>query len=157
MAVIVIVMLGPAAAQSSQSWAWCVNQGSTFSADQQINGCSSIIQSGRERPRNLSVGYYSRGLAYYDKATTTAQSPSSTKRSGSIRNLPPPIPAAALGTTTRQAPDQSPAARAAQRRLAGLARLVAGQAGNTLLHKALLSAPAAAALQHSDSPAPHRT
>ena len=63
----VIVMLGPAAAQSSRSWAWCVNQGSTFSADQRINGCSSIIQSGRETRRNLAIAYYSRGLAYYDK------------------------------------------------------------------------------------------
>jgi tetratricopeptide (TPR) repeat protein len=63
----VIVMLGPAAAQSSRSWAWCVNQGSTFSVDQRINGCSSIIQSGRETRRNLSIAYYSRGLAYYDK------------------------------------------------------------------------------------------
>ena len=63
----VIVMLGPAAAQSSRSWAWCVNQGSTFSVDQRINGCSSIIQSGRETRRNLAIAYYSRGLAYYDK------------------------------------------------------------------------------------------
>ena len=63
----VIVMLGPAAAQSSRSWAWCVNQGGTFSADQRINGCSSIIQSSRETRRNLAIAYYSRGLAYYDK------------------------------------------------------------------------------------------
>ena len=46
----VIVMLGPAAAQSSRSWAWCVNQGSTFSADQRINGCLSMIQSGPRDP-----------------------------------------------------------------------------------------------------------
>ena len=63
----VIVMLGPAAAQSSRSWAWCVNQGGTFSADQRINGCSSIIQSSRETRRNVAIAYYSRGLAYYDK------------------------------------------------------------------------------------------
>jgi tetratricopeptide (TPR) repeat protein len=63
----VIVIFGPAAAQSSQRRAWCVNQGGTFSIDQRINGCSSIIQSGRESPRNLAVAYYSRGLAYYDK------------------------------------------------------------------------------------------
>ena len=63
----VIVMLGSAAAQSSRSWAWCVNQGSTFSVDQRINGCSSIIQSGRETRPNLAIAYYRRGLAYYDK------------------------------------------------------------------------------------------
>jgi lipoprotein NlpI len=63
----VIVILGPAAAQSSQRRAWCLNQGGTFSVDQRINGCSSIIQSGRESPLNLAVAYYSRGLAYYDK------------------------------------------------------------------------------------------
>ena len=62
-----IVILGPAAAQSSRSWAWCVNQGGTFSAGQRINGCSSIIQSSRETRRNLAIAYYSRGLAYYDK------------------------------------------------------------------------------------------
>jgi lipoprotein NlpI len=62
-----IVILGPAAAQSSQRRVWCLNQGGTFSVDQGINGCSSIIQSGRESPRNLAVAYYSRGLAYYDK------------------------------------------------------------------------------------------
>ena len=48
-------------------WAWCVNQGGTFSTDQRMNGCSSIIQSGRESRRNLAIAYYSRGLAYYDK------------------------------------------------------------------------------------------
>ena len=63
----VMVMLGPAPAQFSQKRAWCVNQGGTFSVDQQMNGCSSIIQSGRESPRNLAIAYYSRGLAYYDK------------------------------------------------------------------------------------------
>ena len=63
----VMVTFAPAAAQLSQKWTWCVNQGGTFSADQRINGCSSVIQSGRETPRNLAVAYYSRGLAYYDK------------------------------------------------------------------------------------------
>jgi tetratricopeptide (TPR) repeat protein len=63
----VMVMWAPAAAQLSQKWTWCVNQGGAFSADQRIDGCSSIIQSGRETPRKLAVAYYSRGLAYYDK------------------------------------------------------------------------------------------
>jgi tetratricopeptide (TPR) repeat protein len=63
----VMVMVAPAAAQFSQKWAWCVNQGGAFSADQRINGCSSIIESGRQIGRNLAVAYYSRGLAYYDK------------------------------------------------------------------------------------------
>src|SRR6516165_10283722 len=63
----VVVMLPPAAAQVSEKWAWCVNQGGTFSADQRISGCSSIIESGRQTRRNLAVAYYSRGLAYYDK------------------------------------------------------------------------------------------
>jgi lipoprotein NlpI len=63
----VMFMLAPAAAQLSQQWASCVNQGGTFSADQRINGCASIIQSGQETPRKLAIAYYSRGLAYYDK------------------------------------------------------------------------------------------
>ena len=63
----VMLVLAPAAAQISQNWAWCVNQGDAFPADQRINGCSSIIQSGRETRRNLAIAYYSRGLAYYDK------------------------------------------------------------------------------------------
>ena len=63
----VMVMLAPAAAQVSQKWAWCVNQGGMFSADQRISGCSSLIQSGRVSGQNLAVVYHSRGLAYYDK------------------------------------------------------------------------------------------
>ena len=63
----VMLMWAPAAAQHSPKWASCVNQGGAFSADQRINSCSSIIQSGRETGRNLAVAYYSRGLAYYDK------------------------------------------------------------------------------------------
>ncbi len=62
----VMVTLAPAAAQVSQKWTWCVNQGGTFSADQRMKGCSSIIQSGRESRHNLAVAYHSRGLAYYD-------------------------------------------------------------------------------------------
>ena len=54
---VVMVTFAPAAAQLSQKWTWCVNQGGTFSADQRINGCSSVIQSGRETPRNLAVAY----------------------------------------------------------------------------------------------------
>ena len=38
----VMVMLAPAAAQFSQNWAWCVNQGDAFSADQRSGACSSI-------------------------------------------------------------------------------------------------------------------
>ena len=63
----VMLMLAPAAAQISQNWAWCVNQGDAFPADQRISACTSIIQSGRETQRNLAIAYYSRGLAYYDK------------------------------------------------------------------------------------------
>jgi lipoprotein NlpI len=63
----VMLMLAPAAARLSQNWAWCVNQDDAFSVDQRISGCTSIIQSGRETPRNLAIAYYSRGLAYYDK------------------------------------------------------------------------------------------
>jgi hypothetical protein len=55
MSVAVVVMLAQAVAQSSQKWAWCVNQGSAFSPDQRINGCSSIIQPGRETRRNLAL------------------------------------------------------------------------------------------------------
>ena len=65
--VAVMVIVAPAAAQLSEKWALCVNQGGAFSVDQRINGCSSLIQSGRETQRNLAVAYYSRGLAYYDK------------------------------------------------------------------------------------------
>ena len=63
----VMLVLAPAAAQISQNWAGCVNQGDAFPADQRISACTSIIQSGRETRRNLAIAYYSRGLAYYDK------------------------------------------------------------------------------------------
>ena len=45
---------------------WCLNNGNTFSAEQQINGCSAAIQSGRGTPETLGLSLVLRGTAYYN-------------------------------------------------------------------------------------------
>ena len=58
----------PGKAQESQDWQWCVNKGDTFSADQQIAGCTAITQSGQETEKDrLAKAYSSRGIAWLDK------------------------------------------------------------------------------------------
>jgi tetratricopeptide (TPR) repeat protein len=57
----------PAAAQTQQQIDWCVNQGSAFSPDLQIGGCTASIQSGRLSGKALARAYVSRGDAYDDK------------------------------------------------------------------------------------------
>src|SRR5712691_11010247 len=47
---------GPAQAQQSQAWTWCVNK-EKASPDLQINGCTTVIQSGKESQKNLSIAF----------------------------------------------------------------------------------------------------
>ena len=47
-----------AGAQQSQNWQWCVNEGNAFSPDLAINGCTAIIQSGKESQKNLAIAFY---------------------------------------------------------------------------------------------------
>ena len=55
-----------ASAQLSQPWTWCVNK-EKASPDVQIKGCTSVIGSGKETPKNLSVAYNNRGNGYRTK------------------------------------------------------------------------------------------
>ena len=57
----------PASAQMSQNWQWCVNKDDRYSVDLAINGCTAVIQSGRETQRNLAIAFYDRGNAYEDQ------------------------------------------------------------------------------------------
>lgn len=55
------------AASVKQVKAWCINDNDTFSADLQIKGCSSIINSGVHDRGILSAAYVGRGLGYLKK------------------------------------------------------------------------------------------
>ena len=55
-----------ASAQLSQPWTWCVNE-EKASPDVQIKGCTSVIGSGKETPKNLSIAYNNRGNGYRTK------------------------------------------------------------------------------------------
>jgi len=61
------LLISQAVAQTRQQIDWCVNKGNVFSPDQQINGCTAAIQSGRGMEHGASGGYTSRGVAYRDK------------------------------------------------------------------------------------------
>ena len=55
-----------ASAQLSQPWTWCVNK-EKAAPDVQIKGCTSVIGSGKETPKNLSIAYNNRGNGYRTK------------------------------------------------------------------------------------------
>ena len=59
--------MSPAAAQTEKKHEWCRNSGAVFSRDQQINGCTSIIQSRRASAPELLWAFHNRGYAYYRK------------------------------------------------------------------------------------------
>ena len=66
---------GPAWAQTPQQRDWCYSP--TATDDQKIDGCSALIQSGRETPANQAVAYLDRGIALdnkglYDQAIADA-------------------------------------------------------------------------------------
>ncbi len=64
---VVAAMSLPAEAQTSRNWTWCTNKGHINSTDQQIEGCSAIINAGKETRKNLSVAYNNRANGYADK------------------------------------------------------------------------------------------
>jgi lipoprotein NlpI len=59
--------LGPASAEQSQNWKWCVNKNNAYSPDLAISGCTAFIHSGRENRKNLAAAFNNRGIAYDDK------------------------------------------------------------------------------------------
>jgi len=51
----------------------CLNRGKTFAFDEQISGCTTVLQSDRVSDGNRAVAYVNRGIAYagkkdYDRA-----------------------------------------------------------------------------------------
>ena len=56
---------GPAWAQTQQQHDWCYSDAATD--DQTIDGCTALIQSGRETSVGQAVIYYNRGIGYDDK------------------------------------------------------------------------------------------
>ena len=58
-----------AVAQQSQNWSWCRAENAT-PFDLQVNGCTAVIQSGKESKQNLASAYCSRGIAYYNNGQT---------------------------------------------------------------------------------------
>ena len=54
----------PVSAEPSQVWHWCTNARSAYTPDQQIEGCTSVIQSGRETQKNKTSARYNRGIVY---------------------------------------------------------------------------------------------
>ena len=61
-----LVVLG-SYARRSPNWTWCASEGQPFSADLAIKGCTAVIESGTEPPRNLAIAHYNRSMAYRDK------------------------------------------------------------------------------------------
>jgi tetratricopeptide (TPR) repeat protein len=59
--------LMPASALTQQQIDWCVNSGNMFSLDQQISGCTAVIQSGRFRGKNLAIAFSNRCGGYNEK------------------------------------------------------------------------------------------
>jgi tetratricopeptide (TPR) repeat protein len=57
----------PALAQPSQNWVGCENKDGTFSPDASIDGCTALIQSGKQSPQNIPVVFNNRGIAFRAK------------------------------------------------------------------------------------------
>jgi tetratricopeptide (TPR) repeat protein len=57
----------PAAAVTQNEIDACVNRNHNFSLDQQVNGCTESIRSGRWSGKNLAWAYGNRCIAYKDK------------------------------------------------------------------------------------------
>jgi tetratricopeptide (TPR) repeat protein len=68
-AALAAILLAPTAsgAQTSPEWERCVNRGQRFAIDLQIDGCTAIIQAGRETTNNLGIAHGNRGLAWRRK------------------------------------------------------------------------------------------
>src|SRR5215831_15970700 len=60
------VFAASARAEQSQPWTWCANK-EKASPDLQIGGCTTVIQSGKESQKNLSIAFNNRGNAYHAK------------------------------------------------------------------------------------------
>ena len=64
--IVAFLAQGPAAAESNQNLVWCQGDDKA-SAEQQINGCTALIQSGSYRGQDLARTYFSRAMGYLRK------------------------------------------------------------------------------------------
>ena len=67
MAFVAVLPVMPAAAVTQNEIDACVNRNHNFSLDQQVNGCTESIRSGRWSGKNLAWAYGNRCIAYKDK------------------------------------------------------------------------------------------
>jgi tetratricopeptide (TPR) repeat protein len=67
LALTAVLPVAPAAALTQNEIDACVNRAHNFSLDQQINGCTESIRSGRWSGKNLAWAYGNRCIAYKDK------------------------------------------------------------------------------------------
>jgi tetratricopeptide (TPR) repeat protein len=65
-ACLALVLAGPAAAQTQREIDWC-NGKDSVGTDLVISGCTAIIQSKEQNPKDLSTAFNNRGNGYYDK------------------------------------------------------------------------------------------
>jgi len=84
------MLMRPGVAQSQQQADRCADQGQVVSPDQQIDACTTAIESGRWRGAGLAWAYNNRSFAYilrgdYDRAMRMPMRPSA-----SIPTMRPP-------------------------------------------------------------------
>src|SRR2546429_9233328 len=60
-----LLVMAPALAQAQQQVDWCTGSGATL--EQQVSGCTALIESGNYTGKNLAIVFYDRGIAYYAK------------------------------------------------------------------------------------------
>jgi tetratricopeptide (TPR) repeat protein len=65
-------LLSPAAAQFQAQIAWCANRAHNFSRNTQINGCATLIESGKLNGKPLAWAYNNRGVGYKNKGNYDA-------------------------------------------------------------------------------------
>jgi hypothetical protein len=75
-----------AAAQTQQQIDWCNNSDNAFSVDQQLVGCTALVESERASAQDRAAGYTTAAGRIPTKAIRIGRLPIVTKRSGSIPN-----------------------------------------------------------------------
>ena len=96
------LFVSPAAAQVQQHIATCNDEKNTYTLDQRIASCTTVIESGAYTGTNLAITYMNRGNVYDDKGDTTAPSPSTIGQSSSMRKMPGPTSTALWHMPTRR-------------------------------------------------------
>jgi tetratricopeptide (TPR) repeat protein len=66
-AVVLPALVAPAAAQVQAQVAWCGNLGHKFTLDMQINGCTTLIDSGKMSDKPQAWAHANRGMAFMYK------------------------------------------------------------------------------------------